>query len=214
MNPVNIPRVAQQVIARTPPANGQPGDTIGSIAVDGGNFLYVCTANYVANSDVAIWRKFSSGDYPSYIANGGDAANGFTSAVTIPSVNGAVEVISGNVAVATFNASGALIPNLIVNNLNSVSNSLAFNTTINTNNPINISSASLNVGNGNVVVNSVSATSGFVNGKIIISVNANTNPVPTAINSNGIQGEIVFDTNYVYICVATNTWKRAPLSSW
>jgi hypothetical protein len=28
------------------------------------------------------------------------------------------------------------------------------------------------------------------------------------------QGQIAWDTNYVYVCVATNTWKRAALSSW
>ena len=27
-------------------------------------------------------------------------------------------------------------------------------------------------------------------------------------------GDICWDSNYVYICVATNTWKRAALSSW
>jgi hypothetical protein len=30
-------------------------------------------------------------------------------------------------------------------------------------------------------------------------------------NDTGTAGQISFDTNYVYICTATNTWKRSPL---
>ena len=30
----------------------------------------------------------------------------------------------------------------------------------------------------------------------------------------GNAGEICWDTNYIYVCIATNSWKRATLSSW
>jgi hypothetical protein len=30
--------------------------------------------------------------------------------------------------------------------------------------------------------------------------------------ATGESGEICWDTNYLYICVATNTWKRIPLT--
>ena len=38
----------------------------------------------------------------------------------------------------------------------------------------------------------------------------------TIPNSNtfGEAGEICYDANYIYICVATDTWKRIALSSW
>lgn len=32
--------------------------------------------------------------------------------------------------------------------------------------------------------------------------------------SVGEAGEICWDTSYLYICVATNTWKRIALTSW
>lgn len=38
--------------------------------------------------------------------------------------------------------------------------------------------------------------------------------VPTLANSAGSAGTIVWDNNYVYICVATNTWKRANIATW
>lgn len=41
-----------------------------------------------------------------------------------------------------------------------------------------------------------------------------TNNTPATATSPGIAGEIRYDNNYIYTCIATNTWKRAPLSSW
>lgn len=38
--------------------------------------------------------------------------------------------------------------------------------------------------------------------------------VPTANTSAGTAGQIVWDTNYLYVCVAANTWKRANISTW
>lgn len=37
---------------------------------------------------------------------------------------------------------------------------------------------------------------------------------PATATSTGISGQTAYDSNYYYICVATNTWKRTPLSSW
>lgn len=38
--------------------------------------------------------------------------------------------------------------------------------------------------------------------------------VPSTASSTGVQGQIAVDSSYVYLCVATNTWKRSALSSW
>ena len=38
--------------------------------------------------------------------------------------------------------------------------------------------------------------------------------VPANAASTGTAGQIAFDSNYIYYCVATNTWKRAALSTW
>lgn len=37
---------------------------------------------------------------------------------------------------------------------------------------------------------------------------------PSAANDTGVQGTIVWDGDYIYVCVATNTWKRVAISSW
>ena len=41
-----------------------------------------------------------------------------------------------------------------------------------------------------------------------------SNSVPATASSNGIAGTIRYDSSYVYVCVANNTWKRAALSTW
>ena len=38
--------------------------------------------------------------------------------------------------------------------------------------------------------------------------------VPTFTTSTGSTGQVSWTSSYVYICVATNTWKRATLNTW
>jgi len=41
--------------------------------------------------------------------------------------------------------------------------------------------------------------------------------VPRTLSSataTGYPGQIYWDANYIYICIATNTWVRSPLSTW
>lgn len=57
---------------------------------------------------------------------------------------------------------------------------------------------------GNVTANAV------FNGTLSMS---NTAPPTTAVGT-GRKGEIRYDSSFLYICIATNTWKRTPLSDW
>lgn len=38
--------------------------------------------------------------------------------------------------------------------------------------------------------------------------------VPAAANSAGTAGEIAWDSDFLYVCIATNTWKKTALSAW
>ena len=40
------------------------------------------------------------------------------------------------------------------------------------------------------------------------------NTAPATASSTGTFGEIRIDTNYIYICTATNTWKRVAITTW
>lgn len=37
---------------------------------------------------------------------------------------------------------------------------------------------------------------------------------PSTSSSAGLPGDFAWDTNYIYLCVATNTWKRTAVSTW
>jgi hypothetical protein len=37
---------------------------------------------------------------------------------------------------------------------------------------------------------------------------------PASATASGIPGDICWDNNYIYVCVADNTWKRTYLSTW
>lgn len=38
--------------------------------------------------------------------------------------------------------------------------------------------------------------------------------VPASAGASGSAGQISYDSDYLYICVATDTWKRVALSTW
>ena len=46
------------------------------------------------------------------------------------------------------------------------------------------------------------------------SIRLRNSTAPSSATDFGHQGEIRWDANYIYICVATDTWKRVALSSW
>lgn len=38
--------------------------------------------------------------------------------------------------------------------------------------------------------------------------------VPPTATSTGAVGQIAWDANYIYVCIATNSWKRTPITTW
>ena len=50
-----------------------------------------------------------------------------------------------------------------------------------------------------------------VNGDRVRIATAKT---PASASATGTAGEICWDANYVYVCTATNTWKRSAISTW
>lgn len=45
-------------------------------------------------------------------------------------------------------------------------------------------------------------------------IRVRTAQTPASATASGNQGDIAWDAGYVYVCTATNTWKRAALASW
>jgi hypothetical protein len=56
-------------------------------------------------------------------------------------------------------------------------------------------------------------------GGSLLQVNDNririaTAKTPASATNTGVAGEICWDANYVYVCVAANTWKRSAIATW
>ena len=46
------------------------------------------------------------------------------------------------------------------------------------------------------------------------SIRVRTAKTPANAAATGVAGEICWDASYIYICTATNTWKRAAIATW
>ena len=46
------------------------------------------------------------------------------------------------------------------------------------------------------------------------TVNIPNTRTPASAGAPGTKGDICWDTSYIYVCVATDTWKRVAISTW
>ena len=37
---------------------------------------------------------------------------------------------------------------------------------------------------------------------------------PTAANSTGTAGQVAYESGFLYVCVATDTWQRVAIATW
>ncbi len=58
------------------------------------------------------------------------------------------------------------------------------------------------------------ATEDIPNRRITVSADVDRVAVPASAGDSGLAGQIAFDSNYLYICVNTNTWRRVAIASW
>ena len=45
-------------------------------------------------------------------------------------------------------------------------------------------------------------------------IRVGTAKTPASASATGTAGEICWDANYIYVCTATNTWKRTAIATW
>jgi hypothetical protein len=46
------------------------------------------------------------------------------------------------------------------------------------------------------------------------SIRVRTEKTPASASATGTQGQIAWDASYLYVCIATNTWKRSAITTW
>ena len=58
------------------------------------------------------------------------------------------------------------------------------------------------------------AGEGSSGGVVISNLRFKTSSTPASASATGTTGAIEYDADYIYICTATNTWKRVAISTW
>jgi hypothetical protein len=98
-----------------------------------------------------------------------------------------------------------------------------------------IGNAATGIGSNKTVLGSPSTIQTFIRGRVTLGTTADNgtdilqatgsikatqykiaalNATPASATAPGTFGEIRYDANYIYLCVATNVWKRSALLSW
>lgn len=67
---------------------------------------------------------------------------------------------------------------------------------------------------GTAVTKKLTVTSLLSNSANVSAAYLRNSTAPANSSATGVAGEIRYDSSYVYVCVATNTWKRASISTW
>jgi len=63
----------------------------------------------------------------------------------------------------------------------------------------------------------LSAANTTVNGVLTNTgdtIRISTTKTPSSASDTGNTGQIAWDADYIYVCTATNTWKRVAISTW
>ena len=147
------------------------------------------------------------------------SANTVIGAGALPTGVGAnLQLVIGNGALPNFQ--GGIVSNTVIGNgvapgLTTGGGDILIGTSSATNVPTGSTSNYLNI--GGVLTGNIST------GALAISGSAASLAVPTVImplttpassSAACTAGQVAVDANYIYVCTATNTWKRAPGSTW
>lgn len=153
-------------------------------------------------SDGAAWSKVDNTDSVTSVA-------GKTGAVTLA----AGDIASGTLAV---NRGGTGLASWTTNRLVTSTGT----TTLANAAAITASRALISDANGIPTHSSVTNTElGYLSG-VTSAIQTQLNgkmawvSAPASAAASGTAGQIAYDNDYLYICVATNTWKRMPLATW
>ena len=82
-----------------------------------------------------------------------------------------------------------------------------------------VTAATVDINGGAIDGTNIGATTPGTGAFSALQANADhiiitTSQTPASASAAGTQGEVAWDSDYIYVCIATNTWKRVALSTW
>jgi len=67
---------------------------------------------------------------------------------------------------------------------------------------------------GTILGTALNLGSGSMNLSTTIGLQMPLSLAPASAAATGIAGQLVYDTGFIYVCTATNTWKRVAIATW
>jgi hypothetical protein len=118
-------------------------------------------------------------------------------------------IVTGNKYGVSINSSSTIIEYINSSNI------------INNNTSYNLNEFATTFTTKRNIIESVNGNSGFGTSSPsgVVDINSNlfrvrTAKTPSSASDTGNTGDICWDSSYVYVCVATNTWKRSAIATW
>lgn len=148
------------------------------------------TGNLIIKGSTNVLISTSSGAQLAQFTDSGSAFLYYNGSLKLSTVSSGVSIDNGSLTVqgsAGNNGQVTLAGNGVVNG---------------------VTSLRLAVGSTNIV--SVAATGTTTTGQINIAA---LNTAPASASATGVLGEIRFTAGHIYVCVATNTWKRVAIAT-
>jgi cytoskeletal protein CcmA (bactofilin family) len=187
---------------------------LGNLTSFTGNTIFpvVDTANaYITvKSTGAVLLNYISGNLTTLTVRGNITGGNLTTTGTLN--------VTGNILGAVITGSGLNVSgNVSANTVSAYALSGIITTASQTNITAIGTLGNLNV-TGNLATTNISASGYyFADGNAITyggNLRISNVYVPVANNSIGTAGQVSFDSSYFYVCINTNTWRRANLVAW
>lgn len=191
----------------------------GNLFVYGDNTIANVSVVNVSNLTVTV----ANGAVDGQTANGaGIVVGGVSQSILWRNDNSAWNIsdgliVGGNVTATGFIGDGSQLTGIYANS--DVEDYIGANTGANVqaiNSSLDNTDAAIIALTANVtaIESNYATTTDITNAIANVSLSLGNTAAPTSASDTGTTGEIRYDSNYVYVCVTTNTWKRSALATW
>ena len=179
---------------------------------------YVNLANTIQSAQIASANLGIVGYVDNAVSTANIGIKGYVDSVASQSIYGNANVTAYTVTMGFTNFSNVNVVSYITTNgLSNYSNvnTKAYAESMGYQNFGNVNVAAYITTNGLTNYSNINLLAAL-SGAITIGGNLTVSNVyvPTANNSVGSTGQLTYDSNYVYVCIAANTWRRANLAIW
>lgn len=196
--------------------NGVAQQETTDYAISGTTLTFTFIPASSDNIHTVILRGSGSYFQSSFVGNGTNTqfslANSTTVGRTFVSLNGITQIPSADYYISGSNIIFNTAP---ANNDNIVVRAFTYNLEANgSNTHVQYNNSGYSGGSPGFTFDNTTNNVSIANTLSVANFKFTASNPPTNANDPGVAGTVTWDSNYIYVCVATNTWKRAALATW